>query len=111
MFLEWVRILPCEHWWVMMQLVWDLVDPGAAGLGSCGVLAVTDSVRTLPHMAIQFPSDLSLYDSLHPRSQQTCPGQAGKDVQFPQQEHQELLSGPRLPVCLCWVECVLHLCL
>lgn len=41
-----------------MQLDWHLMDPGAAALGSCGVLAVTDSVRTLPHMAIQFPPDL-----------------------------------------------------
>lgn len=51
-------ILPNEHWWVMMQLVWHLVDPGASGLASGGVLAVTDTVRTLPHMVIQFPSDL-----------------------------------------------------
>lgn len=28
-------ILPSEAWWVMMQLVWHLVDPGAAALGSC----------------------------------------------------------------------------
>lgn len=50
-------ILPSEYWWIMVQLVWHLVDTGAAGLGSCEVLALTDSTRTLPHMVIQFPSD------------------------------------------------------
>lgn len=38
------------------------------------------------------------------------PGQAGKDVHFPQQEQEELLSVLRLLACLCCVERVLHLC-
>lgn len=83
-------------------------------MGSCGVLAVTDSVRTFLTWQSSFHQTLSLYDffhtSCHPGSQQTYPRQAGRDVSFPQQEQEELLSVLRFPACLCCVERVLHLC-